>query len=1158
LDIEAKWDSSDLTLVLNVIFVIIPALVITFIAVRSFIRTGVWSVLWMGIGVLTFGLAAVLSNWLRITSSNNATTVYSIIALLAGVFHFFAGYFSLNRVSPSEPGPGRLSALLQVYFVALAFIVSVAVIGGLGQLPPFVVNGVGTSIRVMVQVTALSLFLLAGLMLARQFFRSKSRLLYWYSLGLLLICLSMIGAILQKTGGSPISWTARSAQYFGGAYLFVAALVILKEARIKELPVDEALAGQFNVLQTRLKESEENYRSLFNNMSEGFAVCEMIYDPAGNPVDYRFLNVNPMIEKQFGFPMDQIIGKNIKAIIPNVQPKAIENFGKVISTGEPLHFENYSRDLRKWFDVYSYKSGSGRFAYLLLDITERKKAEEALRESEAKANALIKYAPTGIYEIDFHEPSFLSVNDAMCYLSGYTREELLAIGPMSLLVEESRKKFGERIKRQLAGEKIDEMIEYRVKKKDGSLMYVTLNVSFSKDKPGTAFVIGHDVTERIKAEEALRESEERYRELVENANSIIMRADKNFNIIYMNEFGLKFFGYTPQEILGKNVIGTTIPEHDESGTDLSAMVTGISRQPEKYKTNVHQNMRKTGELVWISWTNHVSFDRNGEFSSILAIGNDISSLKKAEEALLENERNSAFLLELTDTLKPLSDIIAIEETSSRLLGEHLKADRVGYFKIEGGDCVIERDYAPSVPHLSGRFPVAAFGERLMSAYQTGRMVVMNNIAEEPLTPEERRSYLGIQVQAQISMPLIKNGEFLGGMTVHRAKPRVWTSQEQRLLEETAERTWAAMERKKAEESLKESEERFRALANNIPQLAWMADGTGWLFWYNQRWYNYTGTNLEEMKGWGWQKVHHPDYVQPVTGKFSQHVATGEAWEDTFPLRGKDGNYRWFLSRAFPIRDAQGMITRWFGTNTDITETLEAEDKLKRYTSELESANKELESFAYSVSHDLRAPLRTLDGFSEMVVMEYGDKLDETGKDYLNRIRKAGQTMSQLTEDILKLSRITRAEMHNGTVNLSEMAISIADELKATQSDRRAEFIIVPDMMVNGDKALLQILLRNLLENSWKYTGKRTDVQIEMGVSRQDDKTVYFVKDNGIGFDMQYKDKLFQPFQRLHNDKGYPGTGIGLATAQRVVRKHGGDIWAESEMGKGTTFYFTLG
>jgi len=177
----------------------------------------------------------------------------------------------------------------------------------------------------------------------------------------------------------------------------------------------------------------------------------------------------------------------------------------------------------------------------------------------------------------------------------------------------------------------------------------------------------------------------------------------------------------------------------------------------------------------------------------------------------------------------------------------------------------------------------------------------------------------------------------------------------------------------------------------------------------------------------------------------------------------------------------------------------------------------------------------------MVIAEYGDKLDGNGKNYLHRIRKAGQTMSQLTEDILMLSRITRTEMHRDKVNLSEMASSIADELKGAQPERQAEFVIAPGIIVNGDKALLEILLRNLLDNSWKYTSKCSNVRIEMGVNRQDEKSVYFIKDNGVGFDMQYKDKLFQSFQRLHTSRDYSGTGIGLATALRVIRRHGGDI-----------------
>jgi len=234
-----------------------------------------------------------------------------------------------------------------------------------------------------------------------------------------------------------------------------------------------------------------------------------------------------------------------------------------------------------------------------------------------------------------------------------------------------------------------------------------------------------------------------------------------------------------------------------------------------------------------------------------------------------------------------------------------------------------------------------------------------------------------------------------------------------------------------------------------------------------------------------------------------------------------------------------------------------EEALKLSAAELEVVNKELETFSYSVSHDLRSPLRTLEGFSEMLIQEYGDKLSETGQDYLNRIRKASQTMSQLIDDILKLSRITRAEVHKETIDLNAIVEPIAAELRLTQPDRKAEFIVVPEINVNGDRPLLQILLRNLMENSWKYTSKCPQTRIEVGANRQNGKMVYFIKDNGIGFDMKQADKLFQPFQRLHTSKDYPGTGIGLATAQRVIHRHGGKIWAESEMGKGSTFYFTL-
>ena len=208
---------------------------------------------------------------------------------------------------------------------------------------------------------------------------------------------------------------------------------------------------------------------------------------------------------------------------------------------------------------------------------------------------------------------------------------------------------------------------------------------------------------------------------------------------------------------------------------------------------------------------------------ISAYYREINQRKRAETQLRESEELSAFLLQLNDAIKPLADPIAVQETASRLLGEHLKADRAGYFEIDGHDCVIERDWAPSVPHLCGRFIGAAFGQWLADAYQSGRTVVMNDIADEPLTPGEREAYGDIEVAALISKPLVKEGKFVGGFSVHSAAPRAWTRQEMRLLEETAELTWATVERAKAQRAQRESEERFRSLLETTRDVLYRVD-----------------------------------------------------------------------------------------------------------------------------------------------------------------------------------------------------------------------------------------------------------------------------------------------------------------------------------------------
>jgi light-regulated signal transduction histidine kinase (bacteriophytochrome) len=231
--------------------------------------------------------------------------------------------------------------------------------------------------------------------------------------------------------------------------------------------------------------------------------------------------------------------------------------------------------------------------------------------------------------------------------------------------------------------------------------------------------------------------------------------------------------------------------------------------------------------------------------------------------------------------------------------------------------------------------------------------------------------------------------------------------------------------------------------------------------------------------------------------------------------------------------------------------------LQQRAAELEATNKELESFSYSVSHDLRAPLRSIDGFSLALLEDNSDRLDGAGKDYLRRIRAASERMAQLIDDLLNLSRVARRAITRETVDLSAMADSIVGELQRTEPERRVAFSANKSLIVDGDERLLRVALENLLGNAWKFTGKCVQPKIEFGVKQDNGTPAYFVRDNGAGFDIAYADKLFGPFQRLHAVTEFKGTGIGLATVQRIVHRHGGRVWAESEVGKGATFYFTL-
>jgi light-regulated signal transduction histidine kinase (bacteriophytochrome) len=252
-----------------------------------------------------------------------------------------------------------------------------------------------------------------------------------------------------------------------------------------------------------------------------------------------------------------------------------------------------------------------------------------------------------------------------------------------------------------------------------------------------------------------------------------------------------------------------------------------------------------------------------------------------------------------------------------------------------------------------------------------------------------------------------------------------------------------------------------------------------------------------------------------------------------------------------------------GTNTivgfvlDRTEQKVAQERLQKYAVDLEAANRELETFTYSVAHDLKAPLRSIDGFSQILLKSYHDKLDEDGREHLRFLRESAQHMGQLIDGLLALSRVTRSEMHSEEVDLSALAHAAVARLRTSQPDRPVDVVILEGLEDRGDPRLLTAMLDNLLANAWKFTGRRDAARIEFGVRSTDGDRVYLVRDNGAGFDMAFASRLFGVFQRLHAASDFEGTGVGLATVRRIVSRHGGRLWAEGEVDVGATFYFTL-
>lgn len=378
------------------------------------------------------------------------------------------------------------------------------------------------------------------------------------------------------------------------------------------------------------------------------------------------------------------------------------------------------------------------------------------------------------------------------------------------------------------------------------------------------------------------------------------------------------------------------------------------------------------------------------------------------------------------------------------------------------------------------------------------------------------------------------------------------------------------EQKRAEAALRESEARFRHLADTAPVFIWMSDTSKLCNYFNKTWLDFTGRTMQQESGNGWTEGVHPDDFERCLNIYSSSFDARQEFKIEYRLRRFDGEHRWILNHGIPRFTPDGEFLGYIGSCIEIHDRKQAENQIrhlneeleyrvKKRTEQLQATNKELEAFSYSVSHDLRAPLRHINGFVDLLQKRVGTSpaLDETSRRYLKTISDTTKEAGKLVDDLLSFSRMGRTEMRLTTLDLNQLLQEVQRDMQQDLEGRKIDWQIDSLPIVQADPTMMRLVLRNLVENAVKYTRPRSQAIIQINSTCTEDETIVCVRDNGVGFDMQYVNKLFGVFQRLHTNEQFEGTGIGLANVQRIIHRHGGKVWAEAELDRGAAFYFSL-
>lgn len=708
-----------------------------------------------------------------------------------------------------------------------------------------------------------------------------------------------------------------------------------------------------------------------------------------------------------------------------------------------------------------------------------------------------------------------------------------------------------------------------------------------------------ELSERVRTENALRESQSRLNLALSAANMGIWDWEIDQDQISWSERAYEICGLEKEDFQNNlQSFLSVVHPNDRLGVSrsLENYVSGVSAE---YHI-VHRIIWKSGEIRWIETQGQIDRDQNNKPVRMAGILTDITERKQNEQTIWEANHNLKIYTEKLEKRSGLLQLAAeVARAATAILDSRVLSQQVvdilqqrfelyytGLFFIEEDPdwAILRAATGPAGQKmLDANHRLEVGGSSMIGWCIANRQArIALDVGDDavhfsnPFLPETR---------SELALPLVSRGEVLGGLTFQSEKPSAFNPEAISTFKTMADLLANAIlnarlydqvqreleERKRAEEkvrqlnvelesrvrrrtaALKASEEKFRALAENNPLQITRYDRNARYLYVNHLISINKTIDPSQAIGKTLREVFGP---QPTIifaeEKIRQVFDTGQPLKTEYEFF----NFVGFWSLA-PEFDPQGNVVSVISTTLDITDRKKTEEELRLRSAELQAANNELEAFSYSVSHDLRAPLRAVDGFTRILMDDFAAHIPAEGIVFLQRTRQAAQNMGQLIDDLLRLSRITRAELHRQTVDLHDLCVDICEQLKAADPNRNLKIIIAKNLKTHGDERLIRVALENMLNNAWKFTAKSPHAIIRVGKTEQNGKSVFFISDNGVGFNMNYVEKLFGPFQRLHNADEFPGTGIGLAIVKRIIYKHGGTVWPESEPGTGTKFYFTF-